>query len=171
MAAEPGAIQLWLRGIAFTLLLPVMIGGAIPYWVGGPGRALGGSHALAWIPLALAAALYLLCLLRFMLAQGVPYIWFPRELRWLCGERAGALIREGPYAFSRNPMYTSVVTASLAQAWLYGNWIVALYAALAAASFATIVVVVEEPQQRRLHGAAYDDYCLRVPRWLGRVRG
>jgi protein-S-isoprenylcysteine O-methyltransferase Ste14 len=30
------------------------------------------------------------------------------------------------------------------------------------------VVLVEEPHLRRKQGPAYEDYCRRVPRWIGR---
>lgn len=78
-----------------------------------------------------------------------------------------ALVERGPYGHTRNPIYVSLILAMIGLALLIGNaWLL-----LAAVPFALIVhfgvVKREESYLRGLFGAAYDDYCKRVPRWTG----
>jgi len=82
------------------------------------------------------------------------------------GESSKLLVDRGPYSYSRNPMYVSLVLAYLgeagflAQAWplfalpmviLYLNW---------------IVIPLEEEILRRDFKIEYEEYCFRVRRWI-----
>src|SRR5262245_35246367 len=54
---------------------------------------------------------------------------------------------------------------------LYANWkTVDLVAAVFLLGFFHLRVVrFEEPELRKLHGTAFEEYCRRVPRWLPRL--
>jgi protein-S-isoprenylcysteine O-methyltransferase Ste14 len=77
-----------------------------------------------------------------------------------------ALIKDGPYRFSRNPMYLGFVLT------LLGVWFLllsagALLPVLAFASACNFIYIpFEEREMLRVHGGAYDDYRQTVRRWL-----
>lgn len=81
-------------------------------------------------------------------------------------DQASKLVTDGIYAFSRNPMYVGL-TALLVQ------WAVHLsvpWTLVGPAVFAWFLhrfqIIPEERAMRAKFGAAYDDYCRRVRRWL-----
>lgn len=81
---------------------------------------------------------------------------------------ARRLVTEGPYAWSRNPMFVGFVLMYLGAAWLIGSlWALAL---LPLAITVTTVAVIrrEERYMRQAFGTAYDRYARRVNRWIGR---
>jgi len=45
-----------------------------------------------------------------------------------------------------------------------------IYAVVVFIAFNTFITYYEEPTLRKKFGAAYDDYCQRVPRWIPRLR-
>ena len=79
------------------------------------------------------------------------------------------LVRAGPYQIVRNPMYLSVVAALAGEAVAFGSVTLLAYLMLVVVVIHFVVVFYEEPTIRRSFGAAYEDYCKRVPRWLPRV--
>ncbi|MGO9239804.1 MAG: methyltransferase family protein [Bryobacteraceae bacterium] len=162
---------LWLRGAVFTILVPGVLAGYIPYRLRNAGQGGSWIGLAGWAPVAAGAGLYLWCLSRFLLVGGTPAIHLTRPVRFLIGTPPPGLVRRGPYRFTRNPMYVAVVLMVLGQAALYGSWRVAVYGAGCWLAFYLIVVLVEEPHLRAVHGAAYDEYCQRTPRWIGLRRG
>jgi protein-S-isoprenylcysteine O-methyltransferase Ste14 len=77
----------------------------------------------------------------------------------------GRLLTEGIYAQTRNPRYLELLAfafAYVAFASYAGIWIVY------ALSFPALhlVVLLEERELRERFGAAYEDYCRRVPRYI-----
>lgn len=76
-------------------------------------------------------------------------------------------VAQGPYRYTRNPMYVGVTCWLLSLAGFTASRTVLWYALLLPLGFHSFVVLVEEPGLRRRFGAAYCDYCRRVPRWLG----
>ncbi len=77
-----------------------------------------------------------------------------------------ALIQEGPYRLSRNPLYVGMLALYLGLALLAPTfWGLALLPA----AFMLILWGAIRPEERFLHerfGATYDDYAQRVRRWL-----
>lgn len=80
-----------------------------------------------------------------------------------------ALVTEGIYALTRNPMYVAVVTMLLAWAVLFRSPVLALYAATIAIAFHLRVVLGEEPWLAKTYGAHWQQYKATVPRWLPRL--
>ena len=78
------------------------------------------------------------------------------------------LVERGLYRWVRNPMYLLYIAVVIGEAMIFRSaWLLAWAVALGALSH-WFVVKSEEPGLRRRFGAAYDDYCQRVPRWLPR---
>lgn len=64
-------------------------------------------------------------------------------------------------------MYVAVVMVIIGQAVLFAEAAVAFYGLVLFFAFHIVVVFIEEPHLRRREGAAFDQYCRTVPRWLG----
>jgi protein-S-isoprenylcysteine O-methyltransferase Ste14 len=84
----------------------------------------------------------------------------------LPGQSTNAMIDEGPYRLSRNPLYVGLLALYLGVALLVPTfWALVLFPA------AVLLVLwgAIRPEERFLHGRfgeAYDDYTRRVRRWL-----
>jgi protein-S-isoprenylcysteine O-methyltransferase Ste14 len=81
---------------------------------------------------------------------------------------ASYLVTEGPYRFTRNPMYVGELSLWLGWAILFGSLVVALGFAVLAAILQLILVPWEERSLRRRLGDRYRTYAAMTPRWLGR---
>lgn len=79
------------------------------------------------------------------------------------------LVMSGPFAYSRNPIMASELAIVWAEFLYFESLGIGLYAVLLTAFAYWSVVRVEEPELRERFGAAYEDYCRRVPRWLPRL--
>ncbi len=82
------------------------------------------------------------------------------------GENSKLLVERGPYRYSRNPMYVSLVLAYLGEAgfltqiWpLFALPVVILY-------LNRIVIPLEEEILENDFRKEYGDYCSRVRRWI-----
>lgn len=112
-------------------------------------------HHLGWLPLALGAAA-VSALLAFRRAGTKPEPWKPTT----------ALVTDGPYRWSRNPMYLGMAGLYVGLAMLLGlGWAVVLFPAVLATMHYG-VIAREERYLERLFGAAYGDYRARVRRWI-----
>jgi protein-S-isoprenylcysteine O-methyltransferase Ste14 len=112
---------------------------------------------------AAGASLYLVCLASFLAANGTPAIFFTRPLRAVIGEEPTSLVRAGVYRFSRNPMYVGVLAAIFGQAIVFASRTMLIYGILTGIAFHLVVVLAEEPHLRSKQGAAYAEYCRKVP--------
>lgn len=77
-----------------------------------------------------------------------------------------ALIVSGPYRFTRNPMYLSLVMFSLGIAIAVGTWPMFAVPVLVFVIAATGHIPFEEAKMHRQFGADWDNYCSRVRRWI-----
>jgi protein-S-isoprenylcysteine O-methyltransferase Ste14 len=77
-----------------------------------------------------------------------------------------ALVTDGPFAHSRNPIFAAMLPTSLGLVLMVPSWVafVGLVALLVALELQ--VRVVEEPYLRRTHGQPYIKYASRVGRFL-----
>lgn len=161
--------MLWLRGLIFAALVPVVVGYVVPQNVRGSTGTAPGAWQLGYLLAAFGAALYIWCLICFLLAGGTPAVFFTRPLSFLIGKEPSDVVRTGPYRYSRNPMYVGVVAAILGQAMLYRSRPVLMYGVCAGLTFHLVVVLLEEPHLRRTR-PGYETYLSNVPRWIGRPR-
>ena len=160
--------MLWLRGLIFTALVPWVVAVLAPAWVDPEARSQGGLSKAGWVLIAIGAALYAICLLRFLAAGGTPAVFFTRPLRWLIGEEPRKLVSVGPYRFSRNPMYAAVLMVVFGRAILLRSARIAIYGCMVFIVFELVIVFIEEPHLRKTQGASYEQYCSQVRRWVGR---
>lgn len=158
--------SLWVRGLVFTLVVPCVIGGVVPFLIYQGESLKGGLWNIGWLLVVAGGGIYGLCFVSFLLSGGTPAIFFTRPVRFLLGEEPGKIVQQGLYRYSRNPMYIGVVMAIFGQAIVFASINVAVYGAAAWVFFHLAVVYLEEPHLRRVRGAAYDEYCRCVPRWL-----
>lgn len=162
--------MLWVRGLLFTILVPGVVGAYLPLLIYDGLHMRSGVWSLGWVLVAAGALIYGQCLVAFLLSGGTPAIFFSRHLRYVIGEEPSKVVQAGMYRFSRNPMYVGVATAVFGQAILFASRAVTLYGMLLCVCFHAAVVFAEEPHLRRERGQAYEEYCRRVPRWLGLPR-
>ena len=156
MAEDPG------DSVAFRLWPPVAIGAPLVIgWLAtltfGDPFDLGGWR----IPLGVALVLF------FVGWNGWALWLFGRhETGLLPGQETHALIEEGPYRVSRNPLYVGLLRLYVGLASLAPTvWGLVLFPAAVLLVFWGAI----RPEERYLHerfGAPYDDYRRRVRRWL-----
>lgn len=159
--------MLWIRGLLFTLLVPCVVGGYLPYQFYKGSSAPAGLWQVGWLFVGLGVIVYGLCLVAFLSSGGTPSIFFARPVRFILGEEPPTLVRQGLYRVSRNPMYVGVLLVVFGQAVLFASLRLAVYGLVVALCFHLVVVLLEEPHLRKERGPSYDEYCRRVPRWLG----
>ena len=83
------------------------------------------------------------------------------------GPTQGYLLVSGPFKFSRNPMFLSVLIVWLGWTFFYGS--ISVFLGLAAI-WGYMVFVVAPSEERELEarfGEAYRSYKSKVPRWIG----
>ncbi|WP_067855638.1 methyltransferase family protein [Nocardia shimofusensis] len=80
------------------------------------------------------------------------------------------LVTDGPNRFTRNPMYLGLASALTAHAVLRRS----AWALLPAAGFVALIdriqIRAEEEALAERFGEQYEEYCTRVPRWIGPPR-
>jgi len=81
-------------------------------------------------------------------------------------ETASRLVTRGPYRFSRNPMYVSLVLTYLGVAGMQAQIWPLLLLPLTVAYLQRTVIPFEEARLREVFGDDYEQYCARVRRWL-----
>jgi protein-S-isoprenylcysteine O-methyltransferase Ste14 len=81
------------------------------------------------------------------------------------------LLSQGPYAFTRHPMYLSELVLLLGWALFYGSVVVLIGFVVAVVVFNVLNVPLEERALERRFGEDYRQYKSKVPRWLGKAQG
>jgi protein-S-isoprenylcysteine O-methyltransferase Ste14 len=106
--------------------------------------------------LAVGIVVVLTCVAMFFAAKTtvVPY------------RRAAMLVTRGPYRLSRNPMYVSVTLVYLGVAGLRAVLWPVILLPIPLMILNYLVIPQEENLLRATFGAAYEQYCARVRRWL-----
>ncbi len=78
----------------------------------------------------------------------------------------GKIITEGPYRLTRNPQYVGFIL-------IYSGIIIATYSVMALVTGLILIVTFfvlplsEEPWLKQQYGKSFEDYCKRVPRFIG----
>jgi protein-S-isoprenylcysteine O-methyltransferase Ste14 len=155
-------LSLWLKLLVFLLFYVGGVAVGIPalllWWANGRFTlGLGSMRYGGLILMIVGVVLYLACSIQLLLqGQGTPTPLEPTRL----------LIKSGPYAVVRNPMYLSAALFFSGQAILMDSAILAVYSLLMILVYHFAVIWLEEPALMRRFGALYGAYCTRVPRWL-----
>jgi protein-S-isoprenylcysteine O-methyltransferase Ste14 len=159
LSGRPGSIE-WLGGVLFGVALVagiaapcLQLGGLVPPWTAleSPGvRAVGvvlyvvGVAATVWAQFAMGDA-------------------------WRIGVRqteTTALVSHGPFRWVRNPIYSSMLAATVGLVLVVPNVMSALALVALVVGLELHVRWVEEPYLTRTHGPAYRDYAARTGRFV-----
>jgi protein-S-isoprenylcysteine O-methyltransferase Ste14 len=76
------------------------------------------------------------------------------------------LVIEGPFRFTRNPMYVSLVLVYLGVAGDLAQFWPLLLLPLPVLVIQRVVIPFEETRMRERFGEQYEQYCSRVKRWI-----
>ena len=157
----PATMSLLFRNLLFTLVVPASVGVYVPLWLArDTPRNSGVILAVVVVPFALASGMYAWSIWNFALrGRGTP----------LPLDAPKRLVIQGPYQYTRNPMYVALLCALLGWLLLYPRTVLVAYTVGVATSVSLFVIGYEEPHLRRLFGTEYDAYRSRVPRWLPRI--
>lgn len=151
-----------LRSTAFVVLVAGGVGVAIPTLLlyladGRLALGLGKARLLGLIPILAGAAVYLACVVQLTVRGiGIPAPMEPTRV----------LVVSGPYALVRNPMYVAASLFFAGIAVLADSAILLFYGLIVISIYYPWLVCLEERALAQRFGAAYTDYCGRVPRWL-----
>jgi len=81
-------------------------------------------------------------------------------------EESTELVTSGPFRFSRNPMYLAMIVMLLGVCLMLGSLGPVFALLLFVAIIRELFIKVEERKLHATFGAAYDDYCWKVRRWI-----
>jgi protein-S-isoprenylcysteine O-methyltransferase Ste14 len=87
---------------------------------------------------------------------------------YIAGYKEGTLISVGPYSVTRNPLYFFSLIGAVGVGLATETLTIALIFGALFGLFYPTVIRAEEERLSELHGAAFDDYCRRVPRFWPR---
>ena len=152
-----------LRSLLWTILLPGMIAGYIPW------HYVGLAHARIRLtnPLDLLATLVIAA--GVMLLGACIWEFFSSGRGTLSPvDPPKELVVQGLYRYVRNPMYLAVSTIVLGEALLARSTALLLYWAVFFTAANLFVLLYEEPTLRRQFGESYERYTRTVGRWLPR---
>ena len=139
----------------------VMAASVFLMWAAGKAVPALDFHALVWPAIALFAgglAIGLAAFLQFRSAK--------TTLNPMTPQQSTALVTNGLYRLSRNPIYVADVLLLLACALLVANALAFLALPLFVAYVDRFQIRPEERALRARFGGAFDAYCRRVRRWL-----
>jgi protein-S-isoprenylcysteine O-methyltransferase Ste14 len=145
------------RALLAFLALPGVVAFAVPVaWL------VASSRTTLVQPLGLA----------LLVVGSVALLWCVRDF-YVSGKGTLApwappahLVVVGLYRYTRNPMYVAVALILLGWAVSFGSLGLFLYTIIVAIAFHLRVVLGEEPWLARTHGAQWQEYSSRVPRWF-----
>lgn len=80
------------------------------------------------------------------------------------------LVITGLYRRVRNPIYFGAMLVHVGTILGFASALMILYTTLFIFSFHVLIVLFEEPVLRHTFGAAYEEYCRKVPRWIPQLR-
>ena len=95
------------------------------------------------------------------------FVWFARQKTTVIPNKpASALVLDGPFRFTRNPLYLAMALLTIGAGLWLNTWWVLILLIPAVALVDRFVIAREEAYLRRRFGAEYDAYTARVRRWL-----
>jgi len=157
------SVWLALRSLLWTILLPGVVAGYVPW------RFFG----LGWTPFDLTSPTQLLGLVCIglgvvLLAACIfEFAWTGRGTLSPADPPPHLVVR-GLYRYVRNPMYLSVTMILLGEALVVHSVALTIYWAIWFAAANIFVLCYEEPALRRCFGSSYNEYTQHVRRWIPR---
>ena len=159
-----GDWPLALRSLLWTILLPGIVAGYVPWrYFGVTSAPIEWSNPLDILGLAVLAGGVLLlaaCIVEFARSgRGtLSPVDPPRQL-----------VVQGLYRYVRNPMYLAVSMILLGEAAVMHSGDLVLYWAVFFIAANLFVIGYEEPYLRSRFGASYDTYTSHVGRWIPKL--
>lgn len=153
-----------IKTILFTIILVMgVVTVGAPYLLLRGGwrlpMSVGGLHWLGLALIVMGGLIYLWCAWEFTTrGAGTPAPQDPPK----------RVVTTGLYRYTRNPMYVGVSSVLFGEALFFQSAGLLIYTALVSLGFHLRVLYYEEPVLRKSFGAAFEAYCLKVPRWLPR---
>jgi protein-S-isoprenylcysteine O-methyltransferase Ste14 len=140
--------------------LPVTVLLVVPFSVERQWHIASSTISLFGIPLIIAGLtmLFATASLFSSLGNGTLAPWSPTR----------KLVIQGPYAHTRNPMITGVLTALLGESLLFESSTIFLWFLLFFLINNVYFSLSEEPGLLRRFGEEYREYRTHVPRWIPR---
>ena len=112
---------------------------------------------------ALAWTLFLL----FLILLGWSFVnFFKRGTSPIPNRPATALVVDGPYRLTRNPMYVAMALLTAAVGFWRDTWWVLLLLVVSIVAVDRLVISRDEAYLKRRFGAEYDAFAARVRRWI-----
>ena len=137
----------------------VVVGVGLHHWWPMASRPAGWAPlgvSLGIVLVALASALFAWCVLAFDARNTPLEPWKATKV----------IVDDGPFAYSRNPVYLGFVLLQVGVGLWSDRLAVVALVVVPALMIAWMVVPREEAYLRRKFGAEYGEYCTRVRRWL-----
>jgi protein-S-isoprenylcysteine O-methyltransferase Ste14 len=165
LGANASKWSLAVRSLVWTVLLPGMVAGYVPWRFFELSQAgldvTNPVELLALLLIATGVVLLGTCIWEFAASGGgtLAPVDPPRQL-----------VVRGLYRYVRNPMYLSVTTILIGEALLLRSRQFLVYLLFWFAAVNLFVLGYEEPTLRRQFGASYDGYVASVNRWLPSFR-
>jgi protein-S-isoprenylcysteine O-methyltransferase Ste14 len=103
--------------------------------------------------------------LAFLFAPMIQF-WAAKTQLLPNSETNNALVTNGVYAVTRNPMYLAMTLFALGGALWFERPVMLLAPVLMFAVANWVFIPFEEAKMRRQFGDAFDAYCKRVRRWI-----
>ena len=164
--ASRSAVSLTLSSLLWTILLPGVVSGYLPWAFFGVRDAVVNPGS----PLQLLGLLFILAGAALLVACIVE---FARSGRGTLSpvDPPKHLVVRGLYRYVRNPMYLSVTAILLGEVMLTRSGALALYWLIWFVVVNAFVIGYEEPTLRVQFGESYEEYLRTVGRWIPRVAG
>ncbi|MFQ5430682.1 MAG: methyltransferase family protein [Phycisphaerae bacterium] len=171
-ANPPSPARLAAKMVVYAVSFLAFILVAVPYgfdWLGQ--QILPRGEAAAWLAPTPAGRLiggiigvgglvgYLICSNWLVIVGKGPFVEFDPPREFVCS---------GPYRWMRNPVAACLIVTVLGEAIYFASPGIFCLFLLGFPLAQYQVTRIEEPRLRKRFGAAYIEYCRRVPRWLPR---
>lgn len=150
-----------LKVITYTLLIPGLVLGLVPYIIL---RQSGHLELPEASVLSVFASFLLLISSGFL---GYCIYEFASQGRGTLApiDPPKSLVVKGSYSYTRNPMYVAIICILLSEVILFRTIGILIYFLMSVLAIHLFVLFYEEPHLRKLFGREYEDYCQSVPRW------
>ena len=153
-----------LKTILFMLLVPGLLLVGLPAWLMVTDPALFSFGIFRWLAIPFwgaGAVITIWCAWAFTVrGRGTPSPTDPPK----------ELVVSGLYHYVRNPIYVGVMLFLLGHVLWHPSRSILWMPLIVAVSSQLFVTLYEEPHLRKTFGAAYEEYCKSVPRWMPRRR-
>jgi len=144
----------------FLFAMPLLTGFIVQHFV--PTHIVTGAHAIHTLRLVgLAEVAIALSLMGWAMST---FLRFRTPI--IPVQRARALVSEGPFRLTRNPMYLGFTVLYIGIAFFANAFWPLVFLPEAIALAYLFAIRLEEAYLTREFGNAYRDYCSRVRRWI-----